>query len=112
MYLGLFNSWEDVQQSFNTTYPEPERVFLAEYEQGSYDGHSSVWFYNNKKYYYVLGSHCSCYGLEGQFDPEEYTAEEAISILEKYIYTHSAALIDAIKLNEYGYNPRSPIIEI
>jgi|SRR6188474_1830793 len=47
-------------------------VLLAWYGGGSLDGQAMV-VYRTKEgqLYEVNGSHCSCYGLEGRWDPEE-----------------------------------------
>ena len=47
-------------------------VLLAWYGRGCWDGHAMV-VYRTKEgqLYEVNGSHCSCYGLEGRWDPEE-----------------------------------------
>ena len=46
-------------------------ILFATYEQGSYDGHSVVIFKRNNILYLVDAGHCSCYGLEGLFNPDE-----------------------------------------
>lgn len=73
MYLGIFKSKEDVIQQYEA--PEDAldgaEVLLAWYGDGSYCGSSFVLFRKGGKLYEVNGDHCSCYGLEGQWDPEE-----------------------------------------
>ena len=44
-------------------------ILFASYECGSYDGDAFVLFEREGKLYEVNASHCSCYGLEGQFEP-------------------------------------------
>lgn len=46
-------------------------VLLASYRYESYDGEAFVLFARDGKLYEVNASHCSCYGLEGQWEPEE-----------------------------------------
>lgn len=48
-------------------------VLYAWYEYAD-SGDAFVLFRKDGKLYEVHGSHCSCYGLEGQWDPEETTA--------------------------------------
>lgn len=51
---------------------------IAGYESvGNYGCDSSNWFLFERdgKLYEVNGSHCSCYGFEGQWKPEETTLE-------------------------------------
>lgn len=50
-------------------------ILFASYGEDNYSGDAFVLFEKNGKLYEVNGSHCSCYGLEGQFDPEETTLE-------------------------------------
>lgn len=58
-------------------------VHLAWYGYGSYEGSSLVIFEKDGKLYEVNGSHCSCYGLEGQWEPEE-TNWKALEMREFY----------------------------
>lgn len=46
-------------------------IILAAYGGGSYNGDAFVLFERDGKLYEVNGSHCSCYGLEDQWKPEE-----------------------------------------
>lgn len=50
-------------------------ILLASYGTPSYEGYAFVLFRRGGKLYEVNGSHCSCYGLEGQWEPEETTVE-------------------------------------
>lgn len=51
-------------------------IIYAEYNHEGYEGDCFVLFKKDGKMYWNFGSHCSCYGLEGQWDPEEVTVEE------------------------------------
>jgi hypothetical protein len=51
-------------------------IIYADYESGGYEGDAFVLAAKDGKMYWNFGSHCSCYGLEGQWDPEEVTLEE------------------------------------
>ncbi len=79
MYLGIFGCKEDVEREFQLDNKELEgaKVLYASYEYEDYSGSAFVLFERNGKLYEVNGSHCSCYGLEGQWEPEE-TFVEAI----------------------------------
>jgi hypothetical protein len=46
-------------------------VLFAAYGTDNYSGDAFVLFEQDGKLYEVNGSHCSCYGLEGQWEPEE-----------------------------------------
>ena len=58
-------------------------VLLASYGQGCYEGDAFVLFERDGKLYEVNGGHCSCYGLEGQWEPEETTVEALRHRIEK-----------------------------
>lgn len=71
MYQDMFGSWEDVQREYEMREPEPDEVIAALYKCESYEGSSVVVYRQGNTYYHVYGSHCSCYGLEGQWNPDE-----------------------------------------
>lgn len=50
-------------------------VLHYEYDQEQYEGHALCVYELDGKLYEVEGSHCSCNGLEEQWDPTETTAE-------------------------------------
>lgn len=52
------------------------KILLASYSYENYSGNAFVLFKKDGKYYEVNGSHCSCYRLEGQWEPEEVVLEE------------------------------------
>ena len=71
--------------------PQPDIVILAEYFYGRYDGDAWFVYIKDGIVYEGHGSHCSCYGLEGQFEPEEVgTIEQAILIMERRFPKHKA----------------------
>jgi hypothetical protein len=99
-YFGDWSNWRDVSTDFTgydwsyeraadeverqaTAIPEPEEVIFAGYDTPSYEGYAFVIFRNGDKFYTVEGGHCSCYGLEGQWEPEEYDLPTLITALEK-----------------------------
>lgn len=59
-------------------------IILASYTYRDYEGDAFVLFIKEGKIYEVNGSHCSCYGLEEQWEPEEINIEE----LKNRIFTH------------------------
>lgn len=101
-YIDGFKSWKDVQTEFSggdvicTVKPEdikePDEVLCAMYDLSEfYEGSATVIYRNGRKYYVVSGSHCSCFGLEGQWDPVEYDNKELlIAALEKQGYRNKA----------------------
>lgn len=48
-----------------------ENILFASYGQANYSGEAFVLFEKDGNLFEVNGSHCSCYGLEGQWEPEE-----------------------------------------
>ncbi len=86
MYLGNFTNREDLMSNFeiNDAHLEGCRILFAAYENESYEGYAMVVFSKDGKLYEVNGSHCSCNGLEGQWQPEE-TNLEALK-LRNYSY--------------------------
>ncbi len=80
IYKGIFEKKEDVFLEFSDDYYEIGDVMKEEmkncnilfawYGQGDYDGSAFVLFERNGKLYEVNAGHCSCYGLEDQWDPE------------------------------------------
>jgi hypothetical protein len=77
MYLGHFSSKEEVAQAFAIDLKSLKgcKILLAWYGFGDYDGSAFVLYTRGGKLYEVTGGHCSCYGLEGQWDPEETSAD-------------------------------------
>jgi hypothetical protein len=47
------------------------------YEYAKYEGHAFTLYLKDGQLYECNGSHCSCYGLEGQWSEEE-TSKEAV----------------------------------
>lgn len=80
MYVGDFEDKQDVESQFELEAGELRDAFilLAWYGGGCYDGSAFVLFERGGKLYEVNGGHCSCYGLEGQWDPEETSAEAIV----------------------------------
>lgn len=54
-------------------------ILLASYEYECYEGNAFVLFKQDGKLFEVNASHCSCFGLEDQWGPEETTPEALIS---------------------------------
>lgn len=92
IYEEDFSDWEHVVSEFAPSYgrwgeernkaalgSEPEYIF-ARYLIDGYEGSADVVFYRDGKWFYNSGSHCSCYGLEDQWEPEEFDAELQLSL--------------------------------
>lgn len=77
---------------------KPINILFASYGQDNYSGDAFVLYEQEGKLFEVNASHCSCYGLEGQFDPEETTLEVLRHRLVKGTMGQ-----DAYSGNEYAY---------
>ena len=73
IYVQNFTDKASVLEAYNAPKDalDGATVYLAWYGYGSYDGKSLVIFRKGGKLYEVNGSHCSCNGLENQWEPEE-----------------------------------------
>ena len=78
MFDGIFDNANDVFKHFDVSEEDQVGVHFvyACYEAEDYEGHAGVIFLKGGRFYIVTGSHCSCHGLEDQWDPEEITLEE------------------------------------
>jgi len=91
-YIGIFNNRNSVAREFEygagdrfsdndddfvpaEDFPTDEEIIVAAYEYESYSGDAFVVFKHEGKLFEVIGGHCSCRGLEGQWKPEETTVE-------------------------------------
>lgn len=65
----------------------PENLVLVyhDYACGNYEGSSYGFGYDTETglWFEVSGGHCSCYGLEGQWDPEFSTFDELMFAIKK-----------------------------
>ena len=106
-YHGDWSSWEEVAKDF-AEYDEdyvksngpvkPDEVLFAGYYNESYSGSAKVIFRQGELYHEVHSGHCSCYGLEGSWEPTEgMTKDEFIKYLEK--------LNEKYEEDSWYYNP-------
>ena len=58
---------------------EGATILLASYTYENYTGDAFVLFERDGQLFEVNGSHCSCYGLEGQWEPEETTKDALLA---------------------------------
>jgi hypothetical protein len=87
-YVGLFTSLEDVRREFavgeDAPFPRDEQIIMAAYDVEGYEGSVLVLYRGDDgQLYEVNGSHCSCYGLEDQWEPEV-TSAEALRMRKTY----------------------------
>lgn len=59
-------------------------VIYADYEYANYEGDAAVVFADKGKLWLVTGSHCSCYGLENNWSPEEVTIDMLRTMAEHH----------------------------
>lgn len=74
MYIEEFSDNADIVSRYGGSSEEDLNgaiVHLAWYGYGDYCGSSLVIYEKDGKLYEVNASHCSCYGLEDQWEPEE-----------------------------------------
>lgn len=73
MTLFLGNEWKERKHVYNNFRINDggEELLIAYYNIEGYDGTAYVLYRQDGKLYEVFGSHCSCYGLEEQWEPEE-----------------------------------------
>ncbi len=85
VYSGDLHSLGDLLSNFDLAVNDVEgcHILLAHYSYEDYSGSAFVLFIKDGVLYEVHGSHCSCYGLEGQWEPEETTYEALIHRLTK-----------------------------
>lgn len=109
MYYGAFENWNDVLGQFEVEASEvPNAVPLfASYDNGGYEGAATVVYIDDGKFWLVTGSHCSCYGLEGMWEPEDMPYEALVHLAQEGDYSFSAyqkefiATLDFVKDNGF-----------
>jgi hypothetical protein len=62
---------DEMQRALAKPDYQEAHILLASYSTENYAGDAFVLFEQGGKLFEVNGSHCSCYGLEGQWRPEE-----------------------------------------
>lgn len=90
VYRGSFDCDADIIRDFEISEADfvGVSILYASYQTGNYEGDAFVLFERDGKMYEVHGSHCSCYGLEGQWEPEETTEQDILFRLDKGGYIH------------------------
>lgn len=93
MYLGNVENKEDIAREFQIEATELDgcKIIFAAYTYEDYSGSALVIYQKGDKLYEVNGSHCSCNGLEGQWEPEE-TSFEVLKIRNVSHYGFSKPL--------------------
>lgn len=63
---------------------------FAAYDIDGCEGSATVVYIDKGKFWLVAGSHCSCYGLEGQWEPEDMPYEALVHLAVKGNYEFSS----------------------
>ena len=102
---GALDILNEFQVPDAATVAEGIEILHAVYTYECYEGSAWVVFGDKAtgRLYEVYGGHCSCNGLEDQWDPQE-TSYEAIGMrpAESYMYPNTEAALEAIKASQYG----------
>jgi hypothetical protein len=69
-YLGDWDCRADLASDFEVRLNDNIEIIVACYQTGHYSGQAIVIFEKGEKLYLIEASHCSCYGLEGQWNAE------------------------------------------
>ena len=72
-------------------------ILVAAYEYEDYSGDAYVLFKRDGKLFEVHGGHCSCYGLEEQWDPEETTKDVILHRLENGTWGIESKVADHVR---------------
>jgi hypothetical protein len=116
IYYGEFEgNWRDKSglEAMAAEFEEPLsrfdgcEILFAAYTYEDYSGDTFVLFAKDGELYEVTGSHCSCHGLEGQFEPEKVVAEELLNRIETSSYGVTFQLKEEIVEAVKGYYPET-----
>lgn len=92
IYLNRFGNEESMLKEFDIdkSVLDGYKVLLASYEQEYYEGYAFVLLKRKqtKELVTVYASHCSCYGLEGQFELEDSSLELLNKLYAKNYYAY------------------------
>lgn len=67
-----FKDLADMRYQFQHAMPYVVPLWCV-YNKGDHDGVAECWFEEHGRLMYVSASHCSCHGLERQWDKETYS---------------------------------------
>jgi len=107
MYSGTWSSRDEVASNFEVELPANIQIIFAHYsgydsDEGDYEMWARVLFRdaNDGKLYEVHGSHCSCFGLEGQWEPQEVSIHDIVSDLnnpKNQVWGHDQIVRDRLR---------------
>jgi hypothetical protein len=109
VYLDGFTNNEDIISEFDAPKDalDGAEVLFAEYTYADYEGNAFVLYRKDGTLYEVSGGHCSCYGLEGQWDPEQTTPE---ALAKRSYFT--GQLKDIIESQSNPINPETGVSDV
>lgn len=98
---NVYREFQDYSEREKSELPSNLVLLYADYTYEDYSGDAYVLGYNKEKkqFFEVHGSHCSCYGLEGQWDEEYYEDVKQLQVAiergfanrsEYFRYAHSS----------------------
>jgi hypothetical protein len=86
IYSGQFTSRQDVEGNFRVELGDEIEIVFAHYSGYGHDdsdyemwAHVLFWNKRQRQLFEVHGSHCSCYGLEGQWEPSEVNVKDILA---------------------------------
>lgn len=97
MFYGLFKDKADVCREFDIAGFDGV-VLYAHYDYVDYSGDAHVIFVRDGKFYTVSGAHCSCYGLEGQWEAVEMPLAALRRIAEEGDGQYRHAIVEALRI--------------
>lgn len=102
MFHDSFENIDDIKRAYEITDDDLEgvEILYASYQTGVYDGSSLVLFKKDGKLFIVEGTHCSCHGLENQWDPvktDEKTLKREIDAKSRHLYKEFQSFIEFCK---------------
>jgi len=75
-FAGEHYSWDKEKEIEFVKKHENINILFASYGYDNYSGDAWVLFEQDGELFEINGSHCSCYGLEGQWEPERVSLKE------------------------------------
>ncbi|AXF53012.1 MAG: hypothetical protein [Caudoviricetes sp.] len=88
-----FNQYQDNSYDYDkgeytvTPMPDHLHIFLSAYTYEDYSGYGWLVGYDTEQQMFFTnsGSHCSCYGLEDQWDIEYYSFEQLLEVTQRIV---------------------------
>jgi len=110
-YFLIFESRDQMMREFSDYgsrelpidgFPTDDEILFASYAPGCYCGDAVVVFQRDGKFYMNEASHCSCYGLENQWGPDE--IDPAMLLSYGLVSDHGAEVQNAFGAMAYRVN--------